>query len=275
NQNVYIQEGNNLYAQNVQEPDISNGGDFVLLNIGSEKSTQHWGNAPERQPRRYVKQRIELTDGKNLVLECPIPADLLGSIPRKDMREFTHMRYTACTSGPDDFKKKGFKLRQAETTPPRSTELFIVLTMYNEDKDLLSRTFHGVVKNIAHLCSRERSRIWGEDGWKKVVVCIVADGRENIDQSSLAYLAALGVYQYGVQVGEVRSDPVTAHIFEYTTQISIDSDMNVKTGEDSGVVPIQVLFCLKEKNAKKINSHRWFFNAFGPILEPNICVLID
>jgi chitin synthase len=41
------------------------------------------------------------------------------------------------------------------------------------------------------------------------------------------------------------------------------------------MVPVQVLFCLKEKNAKKLNSHRWFFNAFGPILNPNVCVLMD
>lgn len=39
-------------------------------------------------------------------------------------------------------------------------------------------------------------------------------------------------------------------------------------------MPVQMIFCLKEKNAKKINSHRWFFNAFGPVLQPNIwCVL--
>src|SRR5579859_4405763 len=41
------------------------------------------------------------------------------------------------------------------------------------------------------------------------------------------------------------------------------------------MVPVQVLFCLKEKNAKKLNSHRWFFNAFGPLLNPNVCVLLD
>src|SRR5690349_15422428 len=35
------------------------------------------------------------------------------------------------------------------------------------------------------------------------------------------------------------------------------------------------MFCLKEKNSKKINSHRWFFNAFAPILDPNVCVLLD
>jgi chitin synthase len=39
--------------------------------------------------------------------------------------------------------------------------------------------------------------------------------------------------------------------------------------------PVQMLFCLKEQNQQKINSHRWFFQAFGPAIEPNICVLID
>jgi chitin synthase len=46
-------------------------------------------------------------------------------------------------------------------------------------------------------------------------------------------------------------------------------------GAEKGIVPVQIIFCLKEKNQKKINSHRWFFNAFGAILEPNVCVLLD
>lgn len=28
---------------------------------------------------------------------------------------------------------------------------------------------HGVIKNIAYLCARERSRAWGKDGWKEIV----------------------------------------------------------------------------------------------------------
>lgn len=35
------------------------------------------------------------------------------------------------------------------------------------------------------------------------------------------------------------------------------------------------MFCLKQKNSKKINSHRWLFNAFGRILNPEICILLD
>jgi chitin synthase len=46
-------------------------------------------------------------------------------------------------------------------------------------------------------------------------------------------------------------------------------------GAERGFVPVQLIFCLKEKNQKKINSHRWFFNAFGPVLQPNVCVLLD
>jgi chitin synthase len=67
---------------------------------------------------------------------------------------------------------------------------------------------------------------------------------------------------------------VTAHIYEATTQLSIDSDLKFK-GLEKGIVPTQIVFCLKEKNAKKLNSHRWFFNAFAPLLQPNVCILID
>src|SRR5260370_26652467 len=56
--------------------------------------------------------------------------------------------------------------------------------------------------------------------------------------------------------------------------VSISPSLKIQpSGKD--VCPVQVIFCLKEKNQKKINSHRWFFNAFGPILQPNVCVLHD
>jgi cellulose synthase/poly-beta-1,6-N-acetylglucosamine synthase-like glycosyltransferase len=41
------------------------------------------------------------------------------------------------------------------------------------------------------------------------------------------------------------------------------------------LVPVQIIFVLKAKNQKKINSHRWLFNAIGKMLNPEICVLID
>jgi chitin synthase len=49
----------------------------------------------------------------------------------------------------------------------------------------------------------------------------------------------------------------------------------VEGNEAGNLVPTQMIFCLKQKNAKKINSHRWLFNAIGRQLEPEVCILID
>ncbi|CEG78857.1 Putative Chitin synthase 1 [Rhizopus microsporus] len=242
-----------------------------LTRSDTEKS---YLDAPKSQQAgngRKITRRLPLTNN-HLVVDCPIPDRLLGALNFSERDEFSQLRYTAATCEPDDFETEGYTLRQRIYN--RETELFIVMTMYNEDEILFTRTMHGVMKNIAHLCSLKRSPMWGPDGWKKVVVCIVADGRKVVNKRVLNVLASMGVYQAGIAKNVVDDKPVKAHIYEYTTQISIDPSMNIK-GSDKGIVPVQVIFCLKEKNAKKINSHRWFFNAFGPILQPNVCILLD
>jgi chitin synthase len=156
----------------------------------------------------------------------------------------------------------------------RETELFICITMYNEDEIHFTRTMHGVMRNIQHFCSRTKSRTWGKDGWQKIVVCVISDGRSRVHPRTLDALAAMGVYQEGIAKNRVNQKEVTAHVYEYTTQVSLDSDLKFK-GAEKGVVPCQMIFCMKEKNQKKLNSHRWFFNAFGRALNPNICILLD
>ncbi len=89
--------------------------------------------------------------------------------------------------------------------------------MYNEDEILFTRSMHGVFKNIAHLCKRDRSKTWGKDGWKKVVVCVVSDGRGKINSRTLSVLAGMGCYQEGVAKNVVNRVPVQAHVYEYTT----------------------------------------------------------
>ncbi|KAJ2719632.1 hypothetical protein GGI07_005098 [Coemansia sp. Benny D115] len=224
----------------------------------------------QSQRRRKFKE-IELTAG-NLVIDSAVPRALLNQCKFTENKEFTYMRYTAVTCDPNDFANERYGLRP--TAMGRQTELFIVLTMYNEDDVLFNRTFSAVMKNIAHLCSRTNSKTWGPNAWEKVVVCIVADGRTKIHPRVLSVLGLLGVYQPHVMKNLVRNKPVTAHLFEYTTQIAYTADMKCN-GPKQGMPPVQVLFCLKEKNAKKINSHRWFFNAFSNVLKPKVCVLID
>lgn len=210
----------------------------------------------------------------NLVLDCPVPPVMLRENPHGERDEFTHMRYSAATCDPKDFYDENFTLRQKLFSKPRHTELFIVVTMYNEDDVLFARTMVGVFKNIEYMCNRPNSKTWGKDAWKKIVVCIVSDGRAKINPRTRAVLAGLGVYQEGIAKQQVNNKDVTAHIYEYTTQTHLQLNKDVVSLVHRRQ-PVQLLFCLKEKNAKKINSHRWFFQAFGRVLDPNICVLID
>ncbi|CAG8548942.1 3522_t:CDS:2, partial [Racocetra persica] len=224
----------------------------------------------------YRKKHVELLNG-NLVIDCPLPANLFVNVNQRASKEFTHLRYTACTCAPEAFKEKNFRLRQIEYKPPRQTELFILINMRDENEIAMSHTLYGIMENISYLCSLENSQMWSKDGWEKVVVCIIYDSRNNINERVLSYLTALGVYQNNVAKEKVDNKAVETHIYEYTTSISINhfKDNFEMKKEADGIVPTQLLFCLTERSKPGVNSYQWFFNAFCPMLEPKICVLID
>ncbi|EJD42686.1 glycosyltransferase family 2 protein [Auricularia subglabra TFB-10046 SS5] len=220
--------------------------------------------------RHKTKKRVKLYRG-HLVVPLDIPSRLVLPHNTSDP-EFTKTTYTAITCDPDEFEKRRFCLRQ--NISGRQTELMVVITMYNEDEILFTRTLYGVMKNIAHLCTRKASQTWGPDSWKKVVVCIVADGRKKVHPRVLDCLAALGVYRGDVMKSYVDKDPVQGHMFEYTTSFGLDPNLHFKY-PDKGIVPTQIILLIKERNAKKINSHRWCLNAFAPMLQPNVIILLD
>lgn len=178
------------------------------------------GVEPSASPapiRRWkTVKEVQLFDG-NLVLDCPVPPKLLNQVPHAEppgRDEFTHMRYSAATCDPSEFFEQRFTLRQRLFAKKRHTELFIVVTMYNEDDVLFARTMSGVFKNIEYMCSRTNSKTWGKEAWKKIVVCVVSDGRAKINPRTRAVLAGMGVYQDGIAKQQVNGKDVTAHIYE-------------------------------------------------------------
>lgn len=201
-----------------------------------------------------------------------------GGLPHFDnleKSETDELIYTAVFKDPDDTK---LQLRQKKKGRP--CKLFICMTMYNESDELFYNTFSGVVKNINYLQAEQRRAPWGPGSWTHIVVCIISDGRTKIHPRTLALLQVMGLYQEpltttrakeGEENKEENNEKVKAHLFEATTVVTVDHRGNIEPSP----VPIQVLFCLKEENEKKINSHRWAFNAFCPVLEPNVCVLLD
>ena len=247
---------------------------------------------PQMQPsqggglKRYQTRKVKLVQGSVLSIDYPVPSAIRNAIQPKyyantesGQEEFFKMRYTAATCDPDDFTlKNGYDLRPRMYN--RHTELLIAITYYNEDKMLLSRTLHGVMQNIRDIVNLKKSIFWNKGGpaWQKIVVCLVFDGIEKTDKNVLDVLATVGVYQDGVVKKDVDGKETVAHIFEYTTQLSVTPSQQLIRPTDEGpqtLPPVQFIFCLKQKNSKKINSHRWLFNAFGRILNPEVCILLD
>ncbi|KAF8884113.1 glycosyltransferase family 2 protein [Infundibulicybe gibba] len=237
--------------------------------------------------KRGLTRRVKLTKG-NFIAEYRVPTAIRNAIEERHVMdnatEFSHMRYTAATCDPDEFtKSNGYSLRT--NLYNRETEILIAITSYNEDKFLVARTLHGVMLNIRDICKTRKSKYWrrsaedGSPGWQKITVALVVDGLENMDKSVLDILATIGVYQDGVMKKQVDGKQTVAHIFEYTTQLSVDSRPQLvlpqPNNDPANLVPVQFIFVLKAQNQKKINSHRWVFNAIGGMLEPEICVLLD
>lgn len=255
---------------------------------GSDTASQAAWARRQQVPQRGLTRKVKLTRG-HWVVEHNVPTAVRNAVEPKwaagsKTTEFSHMRYTAATCDPDDFSKEnGWSLR-TKAQYNRDTELLIAITYYNEDRNLLARTLHGVMLNIRDICKSRSSKFWrrsaeeGRPGWQRIVVALVFDGIDPCDKEVLDVLATVGLYQDGVMKKKVDSKETVAHIFEYTTQLSVDPSPALvsPSGDDpSNLVPVQMILCLKQRNSKKINSHRWLFNAIGRHLQPEICVLID
>ncbi|THW74388.1 chitin synthase, class, partial [Aureobasidium pullulans] len=236
--------------------------------------------------KRNATRKVKLVQGNVLSADYPVPSAIQNAVQakyRNDLEsgseEFTHMRYTAATCDPNDFTlKNGYNLRPAMYN--RHTELLIAVTYYNEDKVLTARTLHGVMQNIREIVNLKKSEFWNKGGpaWQKIVVCLVFDGIDPCDKGTLDVLATIGIYQDGIMKKDIDGNETVAHIFEYTTQLSVTANQQLIRPLDDGpttLPPVQMMFCLKQKNSKKINSHRWLFTAFGRILNPEVCILLD
>ena len=146
--------------------------------------------------------------------------------------EFTRLRYTAITCDPADFTPAyGYFLRQRVAGRP--TELLIAVSIYNESRNLLAKTLHAIMLNIRDMVKHARSEYWSQAGWQRVVVTIVFDGLEPVDKTALDLLATLGCYQDGLMRKEVDGKETVAHLFEATTQLSLD----VSSSQPSLIVP--------------------------------------
>lgn len=178
---------------------------------------------------------------------------------------------------PIDFSNTGYRLRCVEMG--RRPRLMICITMYNEGPQQLKATLKKIANNLAFLQKQAPANIMSEDSkmslsssfcgeevWKNVLVCIVADGRENINDKTLDYLEGIGLYDEDLLTINSAGVDAQCHLFEHTLQLTVNG---------KSLIPIQTVFALKEKRASKLDSHHWYFHAFAEQLQPEYTAVVD
>ncbi|MBW0494345.1 hypothetical protein O181_034060 [Austropuccinia psidii MF-1] len=256
----------------------------------SQTTAEAWSKRQRIDPNRAKTIKVKLQHG-HFVHEYPVPTPVKNSNLAGgyigETTEFSHMRYSAVTCDPDEFTRQaGWTLRPENYG--RKIELLVAITYYNEDKILVARTLHGVMTNLRDMCkarwsefrhlAKKRGEEAATEGWKMLSVVLVFDGIEPADKATLDVLATIGLYQDGVMKRQVDGEETQAHVFEYTTLLSVSPKPELiqpHSNNPANLVPVQMTLVLKQKNAKKINSHRWLFNAIAPHLDPEVCILID
>ena len=173
--------------------------------------------------------------------------------------------------------------------------------MFNENAELFCRTLYGVMKNIAHLCGRKNSRVWGKDGWKKVskqpvhtlrvcrwsCVSLQMDERVSTPKFLTAWLhwecSRRVSFHISVELISRCNDKYgqgeTGHSARFRVHYELCSRSSTSVSVSrQGYCPVpdhllheraQCEFVHRPADlvqARKINSHRWFFNAFAPLL---------
>ncbi|CAI5742843.1 unnamed protein product [Hyaloperonospora brassicae] len=106
----------------------------------------------------------------------------------------------------------------------------------------------------------------GDNVWQNVLICIVADGREKVNDKMLEHLESTGLYDKGLLTINSAGIDTQCHLFEHTLQISVDGKR---------LLPIQTVFALKEHKSSKLDSHRWYFDALAEQVQPEYTAVMD
>jgi len=101
----------------------------------------------------------------------------------------------------------------------------------------------------------------GNPALGRITVALVIDGLDDMGEGVIDFLSGIGAFQRDIMKRQIDGKNTVAHVFE-----SVISARQLVTEDFFNGVPVQVILIVKAKNQKKVNSHRWIFNAVGRIL---------
>lgn len=208
--------------------------------------------APVRRDSRVVKKRVGGSAVKGDHGSVPLPADADESQLYLDYLPIVNRRPIDVQ---DRLRVTGGRIAIA-----------ICVTVYTEGADELQRTLEGIAENLAALSTEGRKGV----RWQDVCVFVIVDGRETANPSLLDFAKhRLRCYDPMMLARVYDGQDVQLHVFERTVPL-----LRHEASREF-FFPLQLSFCVKEKNGGKLNSHLWFFQAFCRQVQPRYTFQVD
>ena len=151
-------------------------------------------------------------------------------------------------------------------------KLLIALTMYNEREEDLSRTLLGIMDNLCDMDSSASGGIGLTSS--NVVVALVADGVDRVHPDAKRYLQHQRLWdptnaQY---VHNTARGTAAMHLFSTSHVLAVSPTEESPGGHDCH---LNFIYALKQRNAKKLDSHAWVVEGIAPALTPEFVVFLD
>jgi cellulose synthase/poly-beta-1,6-N-acetylglucosamine synthase-like glycosyltransferase len=165
---------------------------------------------------------------------------------------------------PREFKPMGYDQRLQFHD---EIKMLVCVTVYNEPETEVILTLRGLCENLKGFSIKTKN----PNFFKHVCVVLLADGREKLHESTAKALTVGGMYDESLL--ELDDERLGVHLFQSSPTFV---EVPESSGDDAELyAPLQLIFLMKEKNAGKVSSHWWFFEAIAACLDPKYCVFFD
>ena len=172
------------------------------------------------------------------------------------------------SAGADEILTEPLRIHASGLKNPvfaRPTNAFCV-TLYNETRVAFEATLSALLLS-AETFHRQRC---GKRGFS--LLCIVADGRDNLDSGVFRLLEDLGLIADAAE----QIDGAELHMGLHDCGALLRQLGVRRSGEDSQAAEsLRAIVCLKQHNLGKLQSHNLFFNSICRAVQPAYCYQID
>ena len=153
-----------------------------------------------------------------------------------------------------------------------SCKVIIGVCMYNESKEHLTQTLDGVCSNLKYFSRAGVSPA-------EVACVVVADGMEPFMK---AYNKEPEYFSNFFSPSEItlryeydeEDLPKFKHLSQGKDEIAHCFYQRFECSSNAGL-PLNLYWCVKQENKRKLNSHLWFFGGFCEELQPEYCIILD